>query len=264
MNENLSQPILFIAHGSPMNAIANNNYTNTISQFSSSLQKPLGIIMISAHWITQNETLIQVSDKLNTIHDFYGFPEELYSVNYQPPGLPSLSFKIENLIKNIPGVNALLNFNNNLDHGAWSVLKHMFPNADIPVVQISIDYNLPTEKHFEIGQRLSQLSKEGYLIISSGNLIHNLRYAEHLNFSPFSSQPWASSLSLEISQSIYKKDYSKLINFKSLPFSNIGINTADHYLPFLYSLGAGENLNPQSIYQGFELGTLDMHCLYWS
>ena len=264
MNSNLSQPVLFIAHGSPMNAIANNSYTQTISEFASHLQKPLGIIMISAHWITQNHTLIQVSDKLNTIYDFSGFPEELYSVKYQPAGSPFLSHKIAKLINNIPDVNVAIDFNDNLDHGAWSVLKHMFPNADVPVVQISIDYNLPPNKHFEIGQHLSQLAKEGYLIISSGNLIHNLMRAERLNFSPAASQTWASTLSSELSELIYSKNYSKLIDFHSLPFSNIGINTADHYLPFLYSLGASSSLNPKSIYQGFELGTLDMHCIAWT
>ena len=257
-------PSLFIAHGSPMNAINNNYYTQAISKFSSSLVKPKGIIMISAHWITQNKTLIQVSEQLKTIHDFSGFPQELYAISYQPKGLPELSFKIHDLIKHINSVNSLPIFHNNLDHGAWSILKHMFPDADIPVVQISIDYNLTNNKHFEIGQRISELSNDGYLIIGSGNLIHNLLRAERLNISTSSSQHWSTSLSKELEDYIYKNEYQKLIDFKSIKYSNIGINTADHYLPFLYSLGAGQPHIPQPIYKGFELGTLDMHSIYWS
>ena len=265
---NYQQPILFIAHGSPMNAIANNAYTKQISTFANNLPLPKGIVMISAHWITMNKTLVQVSNKLNTIYDFSGFPEELYNVNYKPLGSPELSHKIFNLLDLLKttstSINPQLDYNDNLDHGAWSILKHMFPNANVPVVQISIDYNLPHQAHFDIGQALSSLANEGYLIIGSGNLIHNLMKAERLNFSTSPSQHWASSLSNDLSNAIYSNDFNKLINFNSIPFSNIGINTADHYLPFLYSLGAGSNLTPQPIYKGFELGTLDMHSILWA
>ena len=172
------QPILFIAHGSPMNAIANNNYTKTLKKFAQEIGKPKGIVMISAHWITKDRTFIQSNKQLETLHDFYGFPQALFDVSYRPKGSPELASKIFNLLNGKVNSPVEILNHDELDHGAWSILKHMYPEADIPVVEISMNFSLDASEHFNIGKHLASLSKEGYLIVGSGNLIHNLKAPE--------------------------------------------------------------------------------------
>lgn len=261
----MKQPILFIAHGSPMNAILKNDFTNALTSLGKTLtnNKPKGIIMISAHWLTQDFTFIESNDKPKMIYDFGGFPDELRKIIYPANGLPILSQEISHKFENPE----ILETNEwGLDHGAWSILKYLFPNADIPVTQISINYALPMKEHFELGKKLAYLANEGYLIIGSGNLIHNLQVVDFNNKSNMASHSWVTTLSKSIFEAIETNDINSLINYQNFPYANIGIKHPDHYIPFLYTLGAAQELNskPSYPYTGFELGTLDMRCVSFS
>lgn len=259
------QSILFIAHGSPMNAIANNNYTNTLKKFAQKIGKPKGIVMISAHWITTGKTFIQSSQQLETLHDFFGFPQSLFDVSYRPKGSPDLARKVFNLLNgNVSSPVEIVNYDA-LDHGAWSILTHMYPESDVPIVEVSMNFSLTANEHFNIGKQIASLSEDGYLIIGSGNLIHNLRDVDFHNLTDKISKDWPVELAKVLREAIKDLDFNKLINYEKLPMSQFGINAADHYMPFLYSLGASsaEKLKPYFIYDAFELGTLDMLSIEW-
>lgn len=261
----MNQPILFIAHGSPMNAISNNVFTKSLEQLGEKLKinKPKGILMISAHWLTNGATFIDVNENPRTIYDFGGFPDELRKVKYSSPGAPLLANQI---IQNIKSPQILPTSEWGLDHGSWSILKYLFPKEDVPVTQLSIDFSLSMKEHFEIGKKLSFLANEGYLIIGSGNLIHNLQVVDFQNKSTIASHPWVTTLSKSIVDALNNNDIDELLNYYQFPYANIGIKSPDHYIPFLYTLGASQALNYKYsyIYSGFELGTLDMRSIQFS
>ena len=223
-------PSLFIGHGSPMNAIENNKFVKNWEDISKKIPKPEAILSISAHWYTIG-TKIMDDESPKTIYDMYGFPEELYQIVYNAKCIPSLSHKIKSMINRNVEINNTWGY----DHGTWSVLHRMYPKADIPVIQLSVDMDASMEEHYSIGQQLAELRKEGILIFGSGNITHNLRMA---NFRMPGGYDWAEEFDNYIKDSIINKNYDNVINYNKIGKSaRYAVPITDHYAPLLYVLG---------------------------
>jgi 4,5-DOPA dioxygenase extradiol len=224
-------PLLFLGHGSPMNAIEENEFVEGWRNIAKTFPKPKAILCISAHWLTRG-TYVSAGDKPETIHDFGGFPKKLYDVQYPAPGSPSLA----NEIKKVVTKTAIhLDHNRGLDHGCWSVAKSLYPDADIPVVQMSIDSYIGIKFNYDIGKELRPLRSEEVLIIGSGNIVHNLGMIDWQNIK--GGHDWAIKANEILIKLINENDYLQLINYHSLGEEvNLSIPTTDHYLPVLYML----------------------------
>lgn len=229
MNEKI--PVLFVGHGSPMNAIENNDYTSGWEEIARKIPKPEAILSISAHWYT-NGTKINDADKPEMVYDMYGFPEELYEIVYGVPGAPELAHHTKDLISSEVKVDNTWG----IDHGTWSVLHRMYPAAEIPVFQLSIDSNAPAETHFKIGQELSSLREQGVLILGSGNIVHNL---SRVNWELEDGYPWADAFDAYIKHKILNRQNQDVINYRSAgESSKLAFSTPEHFYPLLYVLGA--------------------------
>ena len=251
---NKKQPVLFIAHGSPMNAIMDNAYTKNLNELGQRIEKPKAIMVISAHWQTSG-TFITSQDSPKEIYDFYGFPQELYKIKYSTNGAkPFIDLAFEELKK----YNVKLTNSWGLDHGAWAVLKHIFPKADIPVFQLSLNADENEKYHYDLGKKLSRLREEGILIIGSGNIVHNLskiKYDE--NEKPYD---WAVDFDNYVSQSIVSNEHDDLINYKNFGKAAIlSAPTDEHYLPLLYIMALKEKEDEvQFIFEEMQHGSLSM------
>ena len=227
-------PTLFFGHGNPMNAITENGYTAAWRRIGESTPRPKAILAISAHWFVPG-TGVTLSTAPRTIHDFGGFPAELYQVQYPAPGDPALARRIQRLLSPL---DVRSDHSWGLDHGTWSVLRHLYPAADIPVVQLSIDETQPAAFHFAMGKKLAPLREEGVLIIGSGNLVHNLHayaWGEHAR-DPYD---WAVRFETAARQLMLAGDLEPLVDYERLgPDAVLSVPTPDHYLPLLYVLGA--------------------------
>ena len=227
-------PAIFFGHGNPMNALAANNYTEGWRRIGLDLPKPKAILSISAHWFVPKTALTETSAP-KTIHDFGGFPRELYEVQYPAAGKPELARHIQRLLAPLP---VSLDQSWGLDHGTWSVLRHVYPNADVPVVQLSIDETRPASFHFEVGKKLATLRDQAILIMGSGNLVHNLHTYGWGRQIP-DPYDWAIRFETSARQMIISGDYDSLINYEGLgPDALLSIPTPDHYFPLLYILGS--------------------------
>lgn len=228
-------PVLFLGHGSPMNAIEENQFVTGFRDIAKTLPIPNAILCISAHWYT-NGTKVTAMEMPKTIHDFGGFPQELFEVQYPAKGSPALAQETKNIL--VPTV-VELDEKWGLDHGAWSVIKHLYPAANIPVIQLSIDYTKPAQYHFELAQRLNALRHKGILIIGSGNIVHNLGLVDWNNFDKDNyGHDWAIEARATINNYLHDGDYQPLINFdKQSKAVKMAIPTPDHYLPLIYTLG---------------------------
>jgi 4,5-DOPA dioxygenase extradiol len=230
-------PVIFFGHGNPMNAVQHNGYTEGWRSIGRQLRKPRAILSISAHWFVPG-TGVTVSTAPRTIHDFGGFPQELYRVQYPAAGDPDLARRVQQLLAPMP---VQLDNSWGLDHGTWSVLRHVFPEADVPVVQLSIDETQPAIFHFEIGRRLAPLRDENVLIIGSGNLVHNLHayaWGRHMP-TPYE---WAGRFEEEAKAIMLAGESKALIDYEGLgKDAMLSIPTPDHYLPLLYVLGARQH-----------------------
>jgi 4,5-DOPA dioxygenase extradiol len=226
-------PTIFFGHGNPMNALERNSYTEGWSRIGKSVPRPKAILCVSAHWY-QPDLAVTVSTSPRTIHDFGGFPKPLYEVQYPAPGDPDLASHLKKLLAPIP---VHLDERWGLDHGTWSVLRHVYPKADVPVVQLSIDETQPATFHYEIGQRLAPLREEGVLIVGSGNLVHNLHtyaWGRHV-VEPY---PWAQDFELRAKELLLANEPATLVGYEKLGREALlSVPTPDHYLPLLYVLG---------------------------
>lgn len=228
-------PVLFLGHGSPMNAIEENEFVRGFRQVGTSIPKPSAIICISAHWETKG-TYVTAMEHPKTIHDFGGFPKQLFEVEYPAPGDPKLAKETQVLIKK---TQIGLDDQWGLDHGAWSVIKHLYPKADVPVIQMSIDYTQPAQYHYDLAKELSSLRKKGVLIIGSGNMVHNLGMLawDRLQDSEYG-YDWALEASTKMKQYILNGDFKPLLNFRNQGRAfDLAIPTPEHYLPLIYALG---------------------------
>ncbi|WP_113924697.1 4,5-DOPA-extradiol-dioxygenase [Cognataquiflexum aquatile] len=228
-------PALFIGHGSPMNGIEDNEFSRQWSILGKEIPKPSAVLVVSAHWLTRG-TWITAMDHPKTIHDFGGFPQELFEVQYPAPGSPTLAKETSELITSVP---VGLDHEWGLDHGTWMVVRHMYPDANIPVLQLSIDYYESPDFHYQLGKELRELRKRGVLIIGSGNMVHNLRMVawNKLNGPEFGFD-WALEMNTLFKTKIQSKDHRDLIDYKNLGHAGrLAIPTPDHYFPLLYLLG---------------------------
>ena len=228
-------PVLFIGHGSPMNGIEDNDFSRQWKELAHEIPQPEAVLVISAHWLS-NGTKITAMDFPATIHDFGGFPQALFDVQYPAPGSPKIAEETASLLRK---VDAELDHDWGLDHGAWTVVRHMYPEANIPVLQLSIDYSKGPQYHYDLAKDLYSLRKKGVLILGSGNMVHNLRMValDRLNEPEFGFD-WAYELNEKFKQLIADGNHQALINFSSIsPDISKAIPTSEHYLPLLYNLG---------------------------
>jgi 4,5-DOPA dioxygenase extradiol len=227
-------PAIFFGHGNPMNAVLNNSYTEAWRRIGAEVPKPKAILSISAHWFV-SETGVTIATAPKTIHDFCGFPRELYQVQYPAPGDPQLARRVQKLLSPLE---VKLDNSWGLDHGTWSVLRHVYPDADVPIVQLSIDENKPGSFHFKIGKKLAPLRDEGVLIVGSGNLVHNLHayaWGRHMP-DPYD---WALRFEDEAKDMILAGEFKPLVDYEKLgKDAELSVPTPDHYLPLLYVIGA--------------------------
>lgn len=253
-------PVVFIGHGSPMNAISDNPFTRALQAWGAALPRPTAILSVSAHWLTPGQTLVTVDDRPKTIHDFGGFPRELHEMQYPAPGAPLVAREAALRVKQNPAQGS---DQWGLDHGTWTVLHHLFPKADIPVFQLSIDYAKPGAFHHAVGRDLAALRDKGVLIMGSGNVVHNLRATDrNAPVGLTASRPWAQAFDDAFKSALAGRDDKALMNYASLPGAEMAVATPDHYYPVLYPLGAaGPNEAAKTVFEGFHAGTLSMRCL---
>jgi 4,5-DOPA dioxygenase extradiol len=228
-------PVLFVGHGSPMNGIEDNEFSERWIQMAKEIPTPAAVLVISAHWFSRG-TRITAMDFPKTIHDFGGFPQALFDVQYPAPGNPVLAKETASLLHS---AHVELDHDWGLDHGAWTVVRRMYPEAKIPVLQLSIDYTKSPQYHYDLAKELYGLRKKGVLIIGSGNMVHNLRMVswEKIN-TPGYGFDWALKMNDTFKQLITDGDYKPLIHYESLGAeAKLAIPTPEHYLPLLYSLG---------------------------
>ena len=231
-------PALFVGHGSPMNAIEDNEFRRGWAAMAQAMPRPAAVLCVSAHWETAG-VAVTASERPGTIHDFYGFPPELYAVWYPAPGDPGLCRETAALVRSAA---IELDGERGLDHGAWSVLGAMYPEADVPIVQLSLDTRRPAEFHYALARELAPLRAQGVLVLGSGNMVHNLGM---IDFQKPVGEAWAAAFDETLKQKIREGDHEALVRYQALgPAARLAIPTPEHYLPLLYALALREGGEP--------------------
>ncbi|HMM19286.1 MAG TPA: 4,5-DOPA dioxygenase extradiol [Selenomonadales bacterium] len=248
-------PVLFIGHGSPMNIVADNGYTRSLAKLGRSIPRPQAIVVVSAHWLTDG-THVTCEERPKTIYDFYGFPPELYRVQYACPGAPECAARVAAAVGD---AKVVCDQGWGLDHAAWAVLTWLYPDADIPVSELSLDIRKPAHYHYELAKALAPLRSEGVLIIGSGNIVHNLRMAQwDEKAEPYD---WAVKADEEMKQLLQSKNHTALINYEELLHAQLAIPTNEHYLPMLYTLALQEETDElRFIHEGIQNASVSMRC----
>ena len=245
-------PVVFFGHGSPMNTLARNAYTEAWRKIGEAIPAPKAVVCVSAHWYTEG-TAVTAMSRPRTIHDFYGFPQALFDVRYPAPGKPELAEQVREVLAPL---NVALDDSWGLDHGTWSVLKHTYPKANVPIVQLSIDGTQPPQFHYDTGRRLAPLRDQGVLIAGSGNVVHNLRLmrpgAEGFD--------WARRFNERIRSALASRDHDMLVDFAKLgDDARLAVPTPEHYLPLLYIAALqGEDESMSFPVDGYDLGSVSM------
>lgn len=252
-----TMPVLFIGHGSPMNAIEQNAFTQHLQQLGKKMVKPQAIMVVSAHWQTRG-TYVHVAPAPKTIHDFGGFPQALFDVDYPAKGAPSIAKNVGNVVSK---TTILHDTEWGLDHGAWSILKHLYPLADVPVFQLSLDFTLTPQGHYDLAKELMELRNKGVLIIGSGNIVHNLGMLNWQNPNNMGFD-WAIDFDEYIAGALTKSNHQQLVDYKQAGKSAIlSVPTNEHYLPVLYAAAAQNNQSELVFtYQEMQMGAISMRC----
>ena len=252
------QPAVFIGHGSPMNIIRDNAFTRSLRELGERHGRPTAVLCVSAHWLTPGETSVSTHPKPPTIHDFGGFPDELYRITYDAPGEPDLARKAAGQIASL---RVHEDHEMGLDHGAWSILRHIWPKADVPVFQLSIDYAKPPQFHYDLGRELSALRDQGVLLLGSGNIVHNLRrlHGDEQHPTPFD---WAVEFDTWTKEHLTARKDGELVRYDTQgAAARLAVPTNDHYLPMLYILGAlGAKEQIRFTHESFQHGSISMRC----
>jgi len=252
-----SMPMLFIGHGHPMNALMDNAFTQRLTKLGKDMDKPSAVLVISAHWETIG-TYVSVNPAPRTIYDFGGFSEELFRIKYEPQGHPEFARELKSMVSL---TDVIEDYNMGLDHGAWTVLKFIWPQADVPVFQMSMDYAKPASFHFQLGEQLKSLRRKGVLILCSGNVVHNLRM---LDWRDIDAKPydWNVDFDQFVKEQLENRNFEALINYQNLgTAAQWSVPTNDHYLPLMYALGLIHKDEPIThIFEGYQYGSLSMRC----
>jgi 4,5-DOPA dioxygenase extradiol len=248
-------PVLFVGHGSPMNAIEDNRWSRGWAELGTTLRRPDAILCVSAHWQTSG-VMVTAMDKPKTIHDFYGFPDELANKQYPAPGAPAIARRTKDIVRKAP---VALDESWGLDHGTWSVLAKMFPRADVPVLQLSLDGRQNPAWHYELARELGPLRDHGVLIIGSGNVVHNLRLLNR----GISAFDWAAEFDSTVKALIDKGDHRALADYGKLGrAAQLSVPTNEHYLPLLYALAAKNDTDTLTYFnEGITMGSISMRSL---
>jgi 4,5-DOPA dioxygenase extradiol len=248
-------PAVFFGHGSPMNALDDSEYSREWAAIGAELPRPRAILAVSAHWYVPGSA-VTVTEAPRTIHDFAGFPAELYQLEYPAPGSPALAARVAELLAPVP---VSLDDRWGLDHGTWSVLRHIFPAADVPVVQLSIDATQPPSFHYRLGQRLGRLRDEGVLVVGSGNVVHNLHAYVwgRRTATPFD---WAARFESQVRELLIAGDHDSLVDYARFgEDARLAVPTPDHYLPLLYVIGLQRAKEAVAFpIEGFDGGAISM------
>ena len=245
-------PVLFVGHGNPMNAIERNEFHRGWEEVGRRLPKPKAVLCVSAHWETRG-VYLTASARPETIHDFYGFPKALFDVRYPAPGDPGLARRAK---ENIRSLDAHLDANRGLDHGAWSVLMAMYPKADVPVVQLSLDTSRPGAFHYALARELRPLRDDGVLILGSGNVVHNLPLFDYHDPNPLD---WAVRCDEEIRKRIGQRDHQALMSYETLgPGARLAVPTPEHYFPLLYALALQDEDEHPGFFNSAVLSSISM------
>ena len=248
-------PALFVGHGSPMNTLEDNGYTRAWRRLGRALPRPRAVLVVSAHWFI-GATAVTAMARPRTIHDFYGFPDELFAFDYPAPGLPELAGEVAEVVK--PHWVGADRDQWGLDHGTWSVLAHLFPQADVPVVQLSINALKPLDYHIELATKLSKLRERGVMIISSGNVVHNLSRIEWNR--PDAGTDWARRFDDMVARQMTEAPADILKSLEHPDF-DLAVPTPDHFIPLLYTAGlAAAETDAQALLRGYAMGSLSMSC----
>jgi len=251
-------PVVFAGHGSPMNAIDHTEFGDALAKLGAHLPRPKAILVVSAHWQTSGSQVVNV-EKPQTIHDFYGFPEKLFKTEYPAPGSPELAARIRELQPAVKLTRAW-----GLDHGAWSVLIHLFPKADIPVLQLSLNELFTPVEHYAFAQGLKALRDEGVLILASGNIVHNLRAVKwHGDPTPYD---WSSGFDENVKRALEARDIEKLVSYETAwpDQAEMAAPTPEHYLPLLYTLGVTDATDKLSFpVEGYQMAAISMRSALW-
>ncbi len=256
-------PVLFVGHGSPINIISDNDYTRSLSALGKRLPKPKAIMVVSAHWLT-NGTFVTCVNKPKTIYDFYGFPDELYARTYPSPGAPEEAKAVTAIVhKSVVACDQHWG----LDHASWAVLTHLYPKADIPVFEMSLDYSFndwhpkPLQYHYDLAAELAPLREQGVLIIGSGNIVHNLKL---IDFEDMDAKPyaWAEEFDDMVKEALLARNHRGLIRYQeSAKEAGLSVPTLDHYLPMIYAVALQEKGEPLTfIHEGFQNASVSMRC----
>ena len=260
----MRMPVLFIGHGSPENIVLDNDFTRALKDLGSRLPRPKVILVVSAHWLTDG-TYVTCAKSPETIYDFYGFPPELYRIKYPSPGSPEEAKHIASLF---PKSEVQCDPSWGLDHASWAVLKHMYPRAEIPVIEMSLDYSPYNEwrpkslqHYYDLGKRLESLRDREVLAIGSGNIVHNLRVAdfENMNAEPYK---WAIEFDERVKRDLVERNHEELLNCQDLDRATaLAVPTLDHYLPMIFAVALqGDNESVEFVYEGFQNGSVSMRC----
>lgn len=261
--DNDKMPVLFIGHGSPMNVIQDNSYTRSLARLGKELPEPEAIMVVSAHWMT-NGTYVTCNERPKTIYDFYGFPQELYDIEYSSPGSPE---KAELTCQIAHKVSVGCNNQWGLDHASWAVLRHMYPEANIPVFDMSIDYSFNEwhpkmmQHHYDMASELRELREQGVLIIGSGNIVHNLAL---IDFRNVDAEPydWAVEFDEKVKANLLSGNHRDLIEYLNMgETAKLAVPTLDHYLPMIYTIALQEGGEPlEFTHEGFQHASVSMRC----
>ncbi len=250
-------PALFIGHGHPLNAIRRNAFTASLNQASTALPRPDAILVVSAHWLSRNGIAVSAAERPEAIYDFGPFHPDLFRIIYSAPGAPWLADRVADLMA---PRNVRVDRRRGLDHGAWTALLHLFPAADIPVIQLSIDVAQPPEFHYDLARRLLPLRSEGVMIVASGNIVHNLRRIDWEDATA-PTENWARAFDGSVGNLILQGRHQALIDYDRLEFSQTAVPTSDHYLPMLYALGMQQEMETvQFLFEGFQYANISMRC----
>ena len=248
-------PVLFLGHGSPMNALADNSFTRSLARLAEELPRPAAVLVVSAHWLTPGEIKALCAQEPRTIHDFWGFPEALYQVRYPALGDPTIGQAVAAL------TGGMTDTEWGLDHASWTVLRHMYPAADVPVLELSLDITAPPSAHVRVARALAPLRERGVLILGSGNIVHNLRTIDWDR--PHGGFEWAVEFDEWARDRIEEGDVDALAEYESLgEIARRSVPTNDHYLPLLYAVALREaDDSVEFTYEGMEMGSLSMRCV---